>query len=155
MALVKAEVLLAFELLQKHERIHLPPMSMWPVDEEREAFDDKKHFCKLRKGTLHFSLLGLRDLVQEGNTGAKVLSEARPEVEVQVKKFMAAAADPKSKVEKYYKFNFVYQDVIEGGDKKSKDDILKKWNTDALGRTGNTSYEFFQSKMSTSSCQTR
>eukprot|EP00930_Biecheleria_cincta_P032374 TRINITY_DN22471_c0_g1_i1.p1 TRINITY_DN22471_c0_g1~~TRINITY_DN22471_c0_g1_i1.p1 ORF type:complete len:1474 (-),score=230.31 TRINITY_DN22471_c0_g1_i1:26-4447(-) len=93
-----AEVLIAFELLlakHRHEPA-LEPKDMWPAPPP--LFEKAKHFCSLRKATLHVSLLGLRDicplprLESIGSAGGKVHA-AHPSVTVRVVSVVNADTD--------------------------------------------------------------
>ncbi|CAK9046149.1 unnamed protein product [Durusdinium trenchii] len=130
------EVLIGFELLHSKFRADLPAIQMWPVPEEE--FDPKRHFSKLKKATLHFSLYGLRDLIPNGHED--------PVVNVRVKKFeKPQPADPTGvPPSKYYSMNFKYEKLVHEGQEDNKDDHCHKWRTDALGHQGCRNLEFFQ-----------
>ena len=97
------EILVAFELLlfkHRHEP-SLGPKDMWPQPLER--FDERHHICRLRRATLHFSLLGLRDIlplprVQSLGAAAGSVHAAQPVVTVEVASYLPStskAASPK------------------------------------------------------------
>ncbi|CAJ1448425.1 unnamed protein product [Effrenium voratum] len=135
-SIAMGEVLIGFELLHSKFRADLPAIQMWPVPEE--DFDPKRHFSKLKKATLHFSLYGLRDLIP---TSSHVDD---PTVCVRVKKFEKPAEMGQVKGSKYYTLNFKYEKLVQDGQEDNKDDHLHKWRTDALGQQGCRNYEFFQ-----------
>eukprot|EP00931_Biecheleriopsis_adriatica_P114550 TRINITY_DN9037_c0_g1_i2.p1 TRINITY_DN9037_c0_g1~~TRINITY_DN9037_c0_g1_i2.p1 ORF type:complete len:1451 (+),score=280.29 TRINITY_DN9037_c0_g1_i2:132-4484(+) len=60
--LVVGEICIAFEMILYRSRAEaqVKPLDMWPQLEEE--YDPRKHISKLKKATLHFSLLGLRDV---------------------------------------------------------------------------------------------
>jgi len=130
------EVLIGFELLHSKFRADLPAIQMWPVSEEE--FNATKHFSKLKKATLHFSLYGLRDLIPMGGRSEE------PLVNVRVKKFERPEGEEGAKRSKYYSMNFKYEKLVEEGQEDNKDDHLHKWKTDALGQQGCRNFEFFQ-----------
>ncbi|CAL1157277.1 unnamed protein product [Cladocopium goreaui] len=131
------EVLIGFELLHSKFRADLPAIQMWPVSEEE--FDPKRHFSKLKKATLHFTLYGLRDLISTGR-------QEDPLVNVRVKKFeeQRPTEDGAPPPSKYYSMNFKYEKLVYEGQEDNKDDHLHKWRTDALGHQGCRNLEFFQ-----------
>jgi len=131
------EVLIGFELLHSKFRADLPAIHMWPVPEEE--FDPKRHFSKLKKATLHFTLYGLRDLISSGRT-------EDPLVNVRVKKFeeRKPAVDGGPPPTNYYAMDFKYEKLVHGGQDDNKDDHLHKWRTDALGNHSCRNLEFFQ-----------
>lgn len=87
-------LLIGFELLlfkHRHEPF-LAAKDMWP--HSKETYDQRHHLCRLRKATLHFSLLGLRDVAPLprvealGSAGGTVHAE-KPSVTVEVVQFVA------------------------------------------------------------------
>ena len=91
------EILVAFELLlfkHRHEP-SLGPRDMWPQPLER--FDERHHICRLRRATVHFSLLGLRDIlplprVKSLGAAAGTVHASHPVVTVEVATFLGASA---------------------------------------------------------------
>jgi len=136
------EVLVAFELLQfkSREDPELQSREMWPQGEDQ--YDTKKHFAKLKKATLHFALYGLRDIVPS----SAVFGGGEPMVQVRVKKFEKEAQQGKKKTDKYYGLTFNYKDVMEGGERESKWDLMHKWPSDAFGKKDCWNYELFQTQ---------
>merc|ERR1719247_1361344 len=61
-----AEVLVGFELLmwKNREEPQLSPREMWPQPES--LYDPAEHYCRLKQATLHFSMMGLRDMPKLG-----------------------------------------------------------------------------------------
>ncbi|CAJ1443049.1 unnamed protein product, partial [Effrenium voratum] len=94
-------VLIAFELMLFKHR-HEPPLAprgMWP--EPPETFS-RMSFCRLRRATLHFSLLGLRDMLpiprlQSLGAAGGTVHISNPVVSVEVSSFLESGtgADPK------------------------------------------------------------
>mmetsp|Transcript_85297 Transcript_85297/g.241700 ORF Transcript_85297/g.241700 Transcript_85297/m.241700 type:complete len:1647 (-) Transcript_85297:29-4969(-) len=138
------EVLIAFELLQwKHrDEVQLQPRLMWPQPEEE--FDEREHFSCLRKATLHFSLHGLRDLVQLPNMQSLGFVSgwshvAKPMVTVEVNSFSQLRSSANQK-----RLTFRYRTVIPGGDEKVHAQRLLKWHS-KVGQSGEGSnFEFIQ-----------
>jgi len=146
------EILIAFELmLWKHrDDLHLQPRNMWPQPED--AFDKRDHLCRLRKATLHFSLIGLRDIlplprVDSLGYASGSVNVAQPTVEVEVNCFFDR--NNATETETVYptsKLIFEYRDTVPGGDRRVKAERLKTWSskTGYLGETVASNFEFLQ-----------
>ena len=94
-------LLIAFELLlfkHRHEPF-LAAKDMWP--HPKENFDQRHHLCKLRKATLHFSLLGLRDIlplprVEALGSAGGTVHAVKPIISVEVSSFESESSKPKA-----------------------------------------------------------
>jgi len=127
-----AEVLVAFELMmwKSREDPALIPREMWPQPEENYVED--VHFSKLRRATLHFALMGLRDipkLPRLASVGAAsgMQHVDSPEVRVSCPSWYNKEFDDRGKEED--EKTFVYVDCVPGGDKRLKESQLKKWKS--------------------------
>jgi len=127
------ELLVGFELQlwKERDRPDLKARNMWPQLEDR--FLRKEHFCRLRKATLHFSLLGLRDLFPVSRMGMV----SKPVVYVEVNTFSNPdEEDERDPAEGTFldgkQLKFEYRPVIPGGDHRVKSEQLKTWTS----RTG-------------------
>lgn len=159
----KAELLVAFEMLlakdwnQESKEPDLEPKSMWPVDDDSK---EERPFSRNKRCTLHFSLLGLRDIVfpknnaltQIGNTVGAVYDDKlfpEPEVLVQVKKMHQPDKDSKaSDSDKYYTMKFNFSEEPEKGGNKPQQPMPKKnkWTTTNTAGVTCQNFEMFQVK---------
>jgi len=144
---VKAEVLIAYEMMYLKDDIRkeLPPKAMWPVSSDF-ADTQERPFCRNRKCTLHFSLLGLRDITMPKDfqnhlgTAASLLADhlaPEPEVVVQIKKFQEGVEAS----DKYYEMKFSYTRPDDNQRPK-----LKTWETKNTAGASCMNYEMFQTK---------
>jgi len=161
-AQVVGEALIAFELLLYKFKRELEPADMMPKPDPE--YNRMKHFCRLRKATLHFSLLGLRDLLPMVLAGGlQMRALVKPMVEVEVAwgdedhnneaiedgasgdKDPQALADEGSPARKRpKKLVFKYEPVIENGDVRLRSDRLENWSVEVKPGVKGTSFEFLQ-----------
>jgi len=157
-------VCVAFELLRKKDIQQLPPQSMWPMQEPayRPAID----FCRMRKATMHISLLGLRDMKPVSSLGGLMSSNvANPVVEFRIRKLLKHHGAHASSGEglkglatntevngssstnystfniahEYWRCKFQYQQVKDEGDPNTPEDRNKNWESGS-----GMSFEFLQ-----------
>jgi len=133
-SLVTGEILLSFELLRRKDQAEFPPAKMYPVPQK--IFEQSLHLTPLRKATLHYSLLGLRDLQPTNILGGMIKSGVScPVVEIRVRKLIETD-DHKSA---YYKTRIKWTKECEGANETKQEDRNKKW----LSKRG-TCFEFLR-----------
>eukprot|EP00927_Polykrikos_kofoidii_P027847 TRINITY_DN24386_c0_g1_i2.p1 TRINITY_DN24386_c0_g1~~TRINITY_DN24386_c0_g1_i2.p1 ORF type:complete len:1500 (-),score=279.92 TRINITY_DN24386_c0_g1_i2:156-4655(-) len=137
------DVLIAFELLQWRHQSKLDPPKMWPKMQEDSKKDDKEKIQndepigRLKSATLHFTLYGLRDIV---DSSAVVDSSLDLDVDVAVIDF----SEPEE-TGSLSKFSQTIHCLAKTKDEQlSKWDIMNRWRSDALGFTGCWNYEVFE-----------
>ncbi|CAD7964088.1 unnamed protein product [Amoebophrya sp. A120] len=134
------EICCAFELLRKKDVPELPQARMWP--REDLLFQRNLDFCRLRKATLHVSVLGLRDMkplpVFGGLSSAPV---SMPTVEFKVRKLLENPRTTKTgkTIHEFWSCFCKYIADKPKGDPNNPADRNKKWET----KVG-MNHEFFQ-----------
>jgi len=116
------EVLIGFELLmwKNREEPKLAPREMWPQPEDN--FTEGQHYCRLKQATLHFAMMGLRDMpALDGITSG---FPQQPEVEVSLPSYRSPQDVDYFEPEK---LTFKYEDTVRGGDGRLKENQLRKW----------------------------
>jgi len=122
------EVLIGFELLmwKNREEPRLAPREMWPQAEDNYVASE--HYCRLKQATLHFAMMGLRDLPKLGGmTGGHV---QKPEVTVSLPSWRSPFDDCAGEQDT---LTFPYENTVPGGDPRLKEFQLRNW----LSKGGN------------------
>eukprot|EP00397_Hematodinium_sp_SG-2012_P002251 GEMP01002257.1.p1 GENE.GEMP01002257.1~~GEMP01002257.1.p1 ORF type:complete len:1429 (+),score=308.39 GEMP01002257.1:138-4424(+) len=124
------EILLSFELLRKKDAPELLPAHMYPVPED--SFDASLHLTKLKKATLHFSLLGLRNLHAISSLGGMVKSSvSNPIVEIRVRKLMQPQEgnSKNTDADEFFSIRIPWTKLKADGDENKQEDKNKRWET--------------------------
>jgi len=89
-----------------------------------DNFVSELHHCRLKQATLHFSMMGLRDLPPlAGVTGGHI---AAPEIEVSLPSWRSTLDDSYTEPEV---LSFKYEASVPGGDARLKENQLKTWKS--------------------------
>mmetsp|Transcript_44643 Transcript_44643/g.78493 ORF Transcript_44643/g.78493 Transcript_44643/m.78493 type:complete len:1495 (+) Transcript_44643:94-4578(+) len=126
------EILIGFELLpwKSREVPSLQKKIMWP--QPADDFREELHYCRLRKATLHFAMMGLRDLPRlhrshnVGLVSGKVHVD-NPQVTIHAPSFRDPQDEEEFSDAETEPLKFKYQEVVEGGDGRLKECQLRKW----------------------------
>ena len=153
-------VCVAFELLRKRDAPELPAANMWPRDEL--LYQPSIDFCRMKRCTLHVSLLGLRDMKPISSLGGLLSSApSNPVVEVRVRmllspeealrmtkqgssskgssSFKGVKSGGAGEHTQFWQSFFWYVDLKPGGDPNNPADRNKKWESG-----GGTRSEIFE-----------
>jgi len=149
-AKLMGEVLVCFELLAFKDstlsEATLAPKPMWPADpDDCESGVDKNYFCKLRKATIHFSLLGLRDMVQSKQLLTSLGKGYRPpHVTIEIKKTTEMSQKSRRRSDRYFSTEFRWREWLEDSDGHDKDDQRQAWATQVSTARGRWNFEMLQ-----------
>ncbi|CAD7935782.1 unnamed protein product [Amoebophrya sp. A25] len=134
------EICVAFELLRKKDVPELPPSRMWPKEEL--YYQPRVDFCRLRKATLHISVVGLRDLKPlPGLFGGSAVQF--PVLEFKVRKLKENVKTSKAtgrSIHEFWSCFARYETEKPDADPTNPADRNKRWESKA----GKMNHEIFQ-----------